>query len=239
MSRPGRLPIGLTIATLISLAILIGLGAWQLQRLSWKQDLLDRITALENAPPIPAEQALARIARGEDLDFQRVRAVCPGLGRASWLELHAIHEGQSGVRLISACRLEAGPYRSVLVDRGFVLDIVSSRPPRDPAAGEPVTIDAVIRTPEAASAFAAANTPRRWFRRDIADMAEALGAPAPAPVFLMAETSTNPEWLALKPLPVPSGVSNRHLEYALTWFGLAGALLAVYAAVLWRRWKVR
>lgn len=237
MSR--RVPLGLTAAVLIALAILIGLGVWQVQRMSWKQDLLARIAALENAPPIPAEEALARIARGEDLDFQRVRAVCPGLSRAPWLELHAIDEGQSGVRLISACRIEAAPYRSVLVDRGFVLDTISARPPRDLPASEPVTIEAVIRTPETPSAFAAANTDRRWFRREVTDMARALGAPAPAPVFLMAETSTNPEWLALKPLPVPSGISNRHLEYALTWFGLAGALLAVYAAVLWRRWKVR
>ncbi|MGH6996568.1 MAG: SURF1 family protein, partial [Phenylobacterium sp.] len=28
-----------------------------------------------------------------------------------------------------------------------------------------------------------------------------------------------------------------HLEYALTWFGLAAALVGVYAAMLWRRWK--
>jgi len=237
MSR--RVPLGLTAAVLISLAILIGLGAWQVQRLSWKQDLLARIAAMENAQPIPAEQALARIARGEDMDFHRVRAVCPGLGRAPWLELYGLHEGQSGVRLISACRIEAGPYRSVLVDRGFVADTISARPPRDPAAAEPVVVDAVIRTPEQPSAFAAANTELRWFRRDVPDMAAALGAPQPAPVFLMAETSTNPEWQALKPLPVSSGISNRHLEYALTWFGLAGALLAVYAAVLWRRWKVR
>lgn len=237
MSR--RLPLGLTAAVLISLAILVGLGSWQLQRLSWKQDLLARIAALENAPPAPADQVLARIARGEDMDFHRVRAVCPGLARAPWLELYGLHEGQSGARLISACRLQAGPYRSVLVDRGFVVDTVSARPPRDPAATEPITVDAVIRTPETPSLFAAANTERRWFRRDIPEMARVLGAPDPAPVFLMAETSTNPEWGALTPLPVPSGITNRHLEYALTWFGLAGALLAVYAAVLWRRWKVR
>lgn len=237
MSR--RIPLGLTAAGLISLAILIGLGAWQLQRLTWKQDLLARIAALEDAPPIPAEQALTRIARGEDMDYHRVRAVCPGLATAPWLELYGLHEGQSGVRLISACRLEAGPYGSVLVDRGFVLDTISARPPRDAAATEPLTVDAVIRTPETPSVFAAANTERNWFRRDIPAMAQALGAPRPAPVFLMAETSTNPGWDGLEPLPVPSGITNRHLEYALTWFGLAGALLAVYAAVLWRRWNMR
>ena len=37
--------------------------------------------------------------------------------------------------------------------------------------------------------------------------------------------------------PVPADIPNRHLEYAITWFGLAAALVAVYAAMLWRRWK--
>jgi surfeit locus 1 family protein len=68
-------------------------------------------------------------------------------------------------------------------------------------------------------------------------MARALHVSRPAPLMLMAETSTNPEWKALIPQPLPAEISNRHLEYALTWFGLAGALMAVYAAMLWRMWK--
>jgi surfeit locus 1 family protein len=66
-------------------------------------------------------------------------------------------------------------------------------------------------------------------------MAKALNAPAPAPVFLFAETPTNPELPALVPAPLPGEIPNRHLEYALTWFGLAAALLGVYAAVLFRK----
>ena len=59
----------------------------------------------------------------------------------------------------------------------------------------------------------------------------------PAPLFLMAETSSNPEWKALVPAPLPTDIPNRHLEYALTWYGLAGALLGVYAAMLLRSRK--
>jgi surfeit locus 1 family protein len=66
-------------------------------------------------------------------------------------------------------------------------------------------------------------------------MAAALQAPAPAPLFLMAETSTNPGWKALEPAPLPARISNRHLEYAVTWYGLAAALLGVYAALLLKR----
>ena len=53
----------------------------------------------------------------------------------------------------------------------------------------------------------------------------------------MAETSSNPEWPALIPEPLPLDIPNRHLEYALTWFGLAAALAAVYAALVRRRMK--
>jgi surfeit locus 1 family protein len=166
-----------------------------------------------------------------------VRVVCPGLSAAPWLEVHAIHEGEPGVRLVSACRLTDAPFGSVLVDRGFVADSISARPPVNPADQTPIAIEAVVRQFEPPGRFAPANTPARWFRRDVAEMAQALEAPDPAPVFLMAETSSNPEWRALQPLPVPTQIANRHLEYALTWFGLAAALLGVYAAMLWRRWK--
>ena len=69
-------------------------------------------------------------------------------------------------------------------------------------------------------------------------MARSLGAPQPAPIFLFAESATNPEFAGLAPAPVPSDIPNRHLEYALTWFGLAAGLAGVYAAMLLKRRKI-
>ena len=234
-----RLPVGLTIATAISLVILCGLGTWQLQRLAWKRDLLARVAALQAAPARPAGPVLDRRANGQDIDYTRVALDCPGLATAPYLELYGVREGQAGVRLISACPSPGRGYRSILVDRGFVADTISARPPVDAAAQAPVALQGILRSPDKPSPFAAANDPRNnhWYTRDIAAMARALGARSPAPVFLMAETATNPEWKALVPAPLPTDIPNRHLEYALTWFGLAGALIGVYAAVLWRRWK--
>lgn len=230
-------PVGLTIATVIALAILLALGTWQLQRLAWKGDVLDRIAALEAATPEPVGGVLDRVGQGADGDFTRVTATCPGLDAAPFLELYAIREGQAGSRLISACPVDSAAYRSVLVDRGFVADAVSSRPAVDPAKARPVTVTGVLREPDPRNFFAPANRPDRWFTRDIPAMAAVLGARDPAPLFLMAETSTNPDWTALTPAPVPAEISNRHLEYAVTWYGLAAALLGVYAAMLLRRRK--
>lgn len=237
MSR--RLPVGLTVAVAIAFAILVGLGVWQLQRLAWKRDLLARIEASETAPGLPLADVLREAAAGEDVNYRKVVAVCPGLSTAPYVELHAVMNGQMGSRLISACRLEDAPYGSILVDRGFVRDIISSRPPEAPDDTRPIGVRGVLRTPDEASSLAAKDDPahRRYYTRAIAPMAEKLGAENPAPWFLMAETSSNPEWLALKPAPAPVNVANRHLEYALTWFGLAAVLLGVYAAMLRGRFK--
>jgi len=234
-----RWPIGATLATLIALAILIGLGVWQLQRLAWKTELLARVAALRTAPAIPLGAALDSLSAGGDVAMRRVVVDCPGLARAPFLELYGLREGQAGSRLVSACEVVSARYRSVLVDRGFVVDTVSARPSVDAADRTPVHLVGVLRVPDAPTFVTPPNDPvrNRWFSRDAAAMAKALGAAAPAPLFLMAETSSNPEWKALRPAPLPSEIPNRHLEYALTWFGLAGALLAVYAAVLRRRWK--
>jgi surfeit locus 1 family protein len=235
MTERRGFPVGLTITVAIAFAILVGLGTWQVQRLHWKEALLARIAALQAAPARPVAPVLDAAARGEDVDFTRVETDCPGIGSAPFLELYAVREGQAGSRLISACRVAGARVRSVLVDRGFVPDTVSARPPVSPGDAAPTHVTGVLRTPEHGNLFTPANTPQRWFTRDVPAMAAALGAPAPSAMVLMAETSTNPGWKALVPAPIPANIPNRHLEYALTWYGLAGVLLGVYAAMLLRR----
>lgn len=242
MTEPAKirkLPIGLTLATLIALGILIALGFWQMQRLAWKSDLLAQIENRSEAPPRPAGDILAEAADGEDLGFYRVSLTCPGLATAPYVQLYAIKDGQAGQRLISACPVSGGGYQAILVDRGFVPDTVAERPLVDVTASAPVEVIGLLRNPDPANFVTPDNQPDAniWYSRDVEAMAATLGASAPAPVFLLAETPTNPDFPALEPTPLPGEIANRHLEYALTWFGLAGALIAVYAAVIWRRWK--
>ena len=128
----GGFPVGLTVATLIGLAILIGLGVWQLQRLKWKEGLLAHIAALQSAPARPIEPVLDALSQGRDVDFTRVTVVCPGLASAPYLEMYDLRDGQTGKRLISVCPIEtaAHGFRSILVDRGFVADTVTGPPGR-------------------------------------------------------------------------------------------------------------
>jgi surfeit locus 1 family protein len=235
MTERRGFPVGLTITVAIAFAILVGLGTWQVQRLHWKEGLLARIAALQAAKAVPVGPVLDRAARGGDVDFTRVEVECPGLGAAPFLELYSVREGEAGSRLVSACKVNAAAYRSILVDRGFVPDTVSARPPVDPDDRTPTHLVGVLRKPEHGNLFSPPNTPKRWYTRDTPAMAAALKASDPAPLFLMAETSTNPGWKGLVPAPIPADIPNRHLEYALTWYGLAAALLGVYAAMLLRR----
>lgn len=229
-SETPRFPIGLTIAAAIAMAILLGLGTWQLKRLAWKETLLTQIAERSHAAPVDVARGLTS---AENPEFTRVFADCPGLASAKFVEVYSIRDGRAGSRLVSLCGLPDG--RQVLVDRGFVPDTVSARPSQVGDTG-PVHVVGLLRRGDKPGPFTPPPERNRFFARDIPAIGKALGAgPSLAPLMLSAETSSNPEWKALDPTPLPVDIPNRHLEYALTWFGLAGALAAIYGAMVIRR----
>jgi len=137
--------------------------------------------------------------------------------------------------LIAACPIEAGRFKTLLVDRGFVPDetpLAIGAPP-GPTLEAPVI--GVLRTPPQPGWLTPANDPAKndWRARSIPAMAAALGAPSPAPVFLMLETP-RPQSGVPMPAAIPTDIPNNHLGYALTWFGLALGLIGVYVASLLR-----
>ena len=225
-----RFPWLLTILSALALALLITLGVWQVQRLQWKQDLIARAEAAAQLPPAP----LDAVAEGPEAEFRRVVVRCPGLAAAPWVELQSIQDGRPGVRLVSVCRPEGGA-GALLVDRGFVADHVSARPTQT-GSDATVEITGVLRRVPSPNRFAPPPRDGRFYARDQQAMAAALGESGDVgDRVLFAETSSNPEWPALHPSAPPAAFSNDHLGYALTWFGLAIALVVFYGALLRRR----
>lgn len=218
------------IAGALALVVLVALGSWQLQRLGWKQDLIARAEAAAAAPALPLDQALAL----SDPEFRRVTARCLGLHSAPYVELRTVQDGEPGVRLISLCRAEAGP--GLLVDRGFMAETVSVRPEERPS-DEAVVVSGMLRRPARANAFAPPPEGRTFFDRDLAAMADRLRAPETRSDLVLFVESSRPAspLAALVPSAPPVVFSNNHLGYALTWFGLALALVGVGLARLRRR----
>jgi surfeit locus 1 family protein len=202
--------------------------------------MLARIAALQSAPPEPLSVVLNRLGESGrpdvgEVDFVRVQTLCPTLQQTPTLRLYAVLGGVMGRRLITACPIHAGRFRTLLVDRGFVPDEaqINTGPYRGPTVEAPVI--GVLRLPSPTGWLTPASDPAKndWRARNVAAMAKALGASSPAPVFLMLE-SPRPQSGVPMPAAVPTDIPNNHLGYALTWFGLALGLIGVYVASLLR-----
>ena len=231
-----RFPWILTLLTVAALVLLIGLGVWQVERLKWKEGLIAASEAAAAKPPAPLDQVLGPNQDERDLEFRKALIVCPGLASAPYVELQSIHEGEAGVRLISACK-PAGAAFSLLIDRGFIADGVSARP-RVIETSLPLVLIGEFRRFDPPSRLTPAPANGRFYGRDTAAMAEALKVQGPVrPEAVFAISPTNPELAALRPSAPPAAFSNNHFGYALTWFGLAIALAGFYVALLRRRLK--
>ncbi|GLK78555.1 SURF1 family protein [Methylopila turkensis] len=227
-------------AALAAFALLVGLGLWQLQRLAWKEALVARIesrmAAEPTAPPAEAEWP------GLDVDrwaYRRVRAEGTFDHAREARVYVALSEprgpaGGPGYFILTPLVLADGS--RVIVNRGF-----APEPKADPATraegqpAGPVTVTGVLRTPEDRNPFTPADQPakRLFFARDPVAIAAGLGLDRTAPFTIDADATPNPGGF---PQGGETRVSfpNRHLEYALTWFGLAAALVGVFAAFAWR-----
>jgi surfeit locus 1 family protein len=233
--------------TLAGLALLIALGTWQLSRRAEKLDLIAQIEAMRSAAPVPLDRAVAAWRKGAGIEYLRVKLSGRFLveherylfatenGKAGWHVYTPLSTGFQHV--VFAPKL-------VMVNRGFVPDEL--RDPGRRAEVEPpgpVTIIGFLRRPpEARSAFENENdqAANRWFWRDLQGMAasiprEKLPRHAPfLPFFVEAEASPGatgwPRGGATR-LEIP----NRHLEYALTWYGLAATLGGVFGVWAWGR----
>lgn len=216
-----------TVMTLLALPVLIGLGVWQVERLHWKEALLERIdTRLHGRPqPLPAPGTWGAFdARAAE--YERVTLT----GRFLPREFHHFTQGeggQPGYGIVSP--LEVADGAVVMVDRGFVPAKMKDAHGAMPE-GE-VTFTGVLRAPQGRGWFDGPDDTEKniWMIRDPAVMAAGLEGVAVAPFIVEAEKGSFPG-----DYPKPKGtridIPNNHLDYALTWFGLAVVLIGVYFA---------
>lgn len=237
-ARKGR--VAATIALgLFGVAVLGGLGVWQVQRLAWKEALLEELGARLAAEPI----ALPSEFEQEAHEFRRVVLS----GRFTGAEgAHGFQDVSylmtkrpwgAGYRVIQPFETNEG--RILLVERGYVpIDQkndggAASRPTAAPE--DALEITGALRWPDDADSFkdlADAPPDNVWLTREIPSIAPLFDA---EPVLIVAETPTRaPDAEFPIPLPVSVDLPNDHLQYAITWFSMA-AIWVGFAIVLARR----
>ncbi|WP_031549367.1 SURF1 family protein [Parvularcula oceani] len=213
--------------------ILMALGTWQVQRLQWKLDLIERIEARTEAAPLPLEEVLEGDWR--ELEYTPVR-VSGRLVGEEVAHVFGTYESQPGWFVFQPLALD-GAESVLLVNRGFV--------PDDERAdgygglgGRPFTgllrlystpsgIARLVRAPDDPAAGS-------FYARDRASLLAAFPGLEGEEVLPFYLDST-------MPTERPRGgttrleFSNRHLGYAITWFGLAISLVGICLLMMRRR----
>ena len=224
---------------IVLLALAILLGTWQVQRLYWKEGLLAQIDSRRNADPVDLAVAEQVMARGEDSEYLHVR-VSGTFDHARERHFFATFEGQSGFYVYTPFSLADG--RQLWVNRGFVPYDLKESAKR--AAGQVAGVVALTgyirnRLDAKPSSLLPDNEPAKniFYWKDWQVMTTSAGLkPAEVlPFFVDADaTVTNPGGLP-KGGVTQFDLPNNHLQYAVTWYGLAAALVAVAGLMLFRR----
>jgi len=216
-----------TLFTVPALIILIALGSWQLQRLTWKTGLIAELEAAATAPPIRLDE----LGPPQENRFRRVQLIGSFDHNAEIFLTGRTYEGNAGFHVVTPFSDESG--LQILVNRGWVSE--EYRPQEKRAfsltPGE-TELEAIIRLPQKRGYFVPENEPERgfWFTLIPQEIAAFQGRPAMqtgyyADAIRVGEVITLP--IAAR---VRIDLPNAHLNYALTWFGLALSLLGVYIA---------
>jgi surfeit locus 1 family protein len=244
--QPARSPAGVVgpgIAVLVVLAGLIGLGNWQLDRKAWKEDLIATLgQRLASAPSeLPPPGLWSSLSPAAD-EFRRVRFAAQFLPHEEALVFTSGSAFRpdvsgSGYWVFAPARLAGGGL--IVVDRGFVPEGRQDKATR--AAGEVDSVTdmvGVMRWPEQPGWFMPQADPGHnlWFVRDSQAIAQAKNWGEVAPFFIELESPRPPGGLPI-PGPLRVNLPDDHLQYAMTWFGLAAVVAVCFAFWLRGRWR--
>jgi surfeit locus 1 family protein len=234
-----------TAFAIAGVAILCGLGVWQLDRKAWKEDLIATLTAqLARAPEnLPPRADWPRLAQAGN-EYTRVAFPAEFLPGQEALVYSAGSPLRPDVKgpgywVFAPAQLPGGSI--VLVNRGFVP--LNAKDPATRPGGTPrgvIEIVGVMRWPETPGLFTPADdvAGNVWYLRDSKAIAAAKSWATAAPFYIDQESPV-PEGGWPKPGKLAIALPNNHWQYALTWFGLALALAGVYVAWLAGRLRRR
>jgi surfeit locus 1 family protein len=220
----------------LAFAALVALGTWQLQRKTWKDGLIatldERLAAAPTALPVsetwpaldPAHNEYRRVTFNAKLEKNEDALV--------YAAASAFRPDVSGfgVWVFTPARLTDGSV--VVINRGFVPSDTNWKPniaSSAPASGD-IAITGAMRWPERRGWFTPQDKANIFFVRDPVAIAAARGWGQVAPFYVEQESPVPPGGWPQPGNLVPN-LPNNHLQYAVTWYGLA--LVLAVSFVVW------
>ncbi len=243
MARKFTLYPGATVAMALALIILISLGNWQLQRRAWKLDLIDAVETRSTSKPVSIQDIISKLNEGQDVRYSAI-TVTGRYDHTSEAHVFGTLGPTPGYYIFTPITIdEPGFQYPIYVNRGFVPQANKEASTRlGGQISQTVTITGLFRYAENRSGIAKLVAPKNqpdaniWYNRDPIHFTQH---------FFDTKDQGNSWYIdsfgAENPARFPRGnttridFNNRHLEYALTWFGLALTLLGVWFAYSWRR----
>jgi cytochrome oxidase assembly protein ShyY1 len=238
---------GFTVFTALMVLVFAGLGVWQLQRRAEKHTLIAMLNErLAAAPaPLPPRSQWNALTPGRD-EFRRIAfsaTYAPLPDAMVYSAGSAVRNDVSGPGTWAFLPAQLADGNTIVVNTGFVQNTMQDRAQQDRAVrrlitGDPVQLTGYIRFPESAGALTPSESvaKRLWFTRDHLAMSRVLGwvegGKAVAPFYVDLETPA-PESDIPKPGPLSVRLKDDHLQYAITWFTLAFAVVIAFG-VWWR-----
>lgn len=229
----------LTVCVVLALGVLIALGNWQLHRLEWKQDLVAKVEARVGADPIAFEEAVRRARLGEDMEYTPV--VLEGWVDASReARVFGSYDARAGAYIFAPVTRSAQTPEGALVYVNFGFAPQQRAPEELTYASDraPQITMGLLRYAERPTPPASWFRPQGqtadglWYVRDPAKFAVASNAVV-SPYYVDQSAVADRQWP--KAGTTRLAFNNRHLDYALTWYGLALTLVGVWVVFSFRK----
>ncbi len=212
------------LASAISLAILLALGVWQVKRLAWKNALIADYDKAITAEPVSLDVALEQFLAGKRIDGMKVKATGHFAAREPLRLLTSSSTGPAW-ELIHGFELDSTS--AVLVDRGKI-DHGKTLPLSTGATVE--IIGHIVWHDQGRGFFDVENQPdaNQWYWWDVLAMTNQFSATHLNPNYVVVHLiAGSPGSEGLEVDAPKASLRNNHLGYAITWFGLAAALLVM------------
>jgi surfeit locus 1 family protein len=229
--------VGKVLILLVALGILLALGTWQVERLHWKEGLLADIAERQSAPAVPLSAIEAMAASGGDIEYRVVTATGRYINNKE-RHFFATYDGEPGFHIYTPLQLADGRY--LFVNRGFVP--YDAKEPEMRMQGQLTDEQTVTGLARARLAGQPSGMPDNdlakdifyWKDLDAMAASDGLEKDKVLPFFVDADKTPNPGGLPIGGVTIVD-LPNNHLQYIVTWYGLAVVLVAIVAISWWRK----